>query len=252
MTPTRSIELALECASPTRFTKHATLPAPLPMLDEPGLVTVFSPGRPDWNWRHPAITSNACCASGSTLGVDGLRIEVPHALFKVEGLPDAPTAAAVVDGLRSNPLVGEVNLEPDPAARYTRADEMHRAFTFAFVRLGWDVMAWAAVGPALESGRVTHGGTPTWALENHDVVRTVTLFGSGELGARPRAALLALLGFPGASYVYQGQELGLPQVNVPPDPPKPNHPPSCATPNPRRRNTGPNPVSWRKKLHDPR
>ena len=52
--------------------------------------------------------------------------------------------------------------------------------------------------------------------ENHDIVRSVTRFGGGDLGSRrARAALVALLGLPGAAYVYQGQELGLPEVDVP-------------------------------------
>ena len=149
-------------------------------------------------------------------GVDGLRIDVAHALFKADGLPDSPSEGGVVDGLRSNPqvsdqedvhevyrrwrtlaekyephrlLVGEVNLEPARAARYTRADEMHQAFAFAFVKLGWDPEAWAAVGNELEAARQLHGAAPTWALENHDIVRSVTRFGGGELGsARARAA----------------------------------------------------------------
>ena len=50
---------------------------------------------------------------------------------------------------------------------------------------------------------------------NHDIVRS-TRFGGGELGSvRARAALVALLGVPGAAYLYQGQELGLPEVDVP-------------------------------------
>jgi alpha-glucosidase len=113
-------------------------------------------------------------------------------------------------------LVGEVNLEPARAARNTRADEMQQAFAFAFVKLGWDPEAWAAVGNELEAARQLHGASPTWALENHDIVRSVTRFGGGELGStRARAALVALLGLPGAAYLYQGQELGLPEVDVP-------------------------------------
>ena len=55
-----------------------------------------------------------------------------------------------------------------------------------------------------------------WALENHDIVRSVTRFGGGEMGAlRARAALVALLGPPGPAYLYQGQDLGLPEVDVP-------------------------------------
>jgi len=114
--------------------------------------------------------------------------------------------------------VGEVNLEPARAARYTRADEMHQAFAFAFVKLGWDPAAWASVGAELEAARQLHGAAPSWALENHDIVRSVTRFEGGEVGVRrARAALLALLGLPGAAYIYQGQELGLPEVDVPLD-----------------------------------
>ena len=33
--------------------------------------------------------------------MDGLRIDVAHALFKADGLPDSPATGGVVDGLRS-------------------------------------------------------------------------------------------------------------------------------------------------------
>jgi alpha-glucosidase len=53
-------------------------------------------------------------------------------------------------------------------------------------------------------------------LGNHDVVRPVTRYGGGELGlARWRAALLSMLALPGSAYIHQGEELGLPQVEVP-------------------------------------
>ncbi|MGO4806424.1 alpha-amylase family glycosyl hydrolase [Arthrobacter sp. 2MCAF15] len=206
---------------------------------------LFSAGQPDWNWRNPAVGDyfDGVLRFWFDKGVDGLRIDVAHALFKADGLPDSPSTGGVVDGLRSNPqvsdqedvhevyrrwrtlaekyephrlLVGEVNLEPARAARYTRADEMQQAFAFAFVKLGWDAEAWAAVGNELEAARQLHGAAPTWALENHDIVRSVTRFGGGELGSvRARAALVALLGLPGAAYIYQGQELVLPEVDVP-------------------------------------
>jgi len=93
---------------------------------------------------------------------------------------------------------------------------MQQAFEFVSVKVGWGAMAWAAVGNELDSTRQLHGATPTWALENHDIVRTVTRFGGGDAGAmRARAALVALLGLPGPAYLYQGQELGLPEVDVP-------------------------------------
>jgi alpha-glucosidase len=61
---------------------------------------------------------------------------------------------------------------------------------------------------------VPGGGAVTWVVENHDVVRTPTRYAPGG-AARARAALLAVLGLPGGTYLYQGQELGLPEVDVP-------------------------------------
>jgi len=215
------------------------------VTDTDWYLHLFSAGQPDWNWRNPAVGDyfDGVLRFWFDKGVDGLRIDVAHALFKAEGLPDSPSTSGVVDGLRSNPqvsdqeevhevyrrwralaeqyephrlLVGEVNLEPARAARYTRKDEMQQAFAFAFVKLGWDPEAWAAVANELEAARQLHGATPTWALENHDIVRSATRFGGGEVGAlRARAALVALLGLPGPAYLYQGQELALPEVDVP-------------------------------------
>jgi alpha-glucosidase len=206
---------------------------------------LFSAAQPDWNWRNPAVADyfDGVLRFWFDRGVDGIRIDVAHGLFKAEGLPNSATVPTVIDGLRSNPLamdqeevhgvyrrwrrladsynpprllVGEVNLEPARAGRYTRPDELHQTFAFAFARLGWSPAEWAAVGEQLEEVRRETGTEPSWALENHDLVRAVTRFGGGARGAsRGRAALVALLGLPGSVYVYQGQELGVPEVLVP-------------------------------------
>ncbi len=220
---------------------------PTSTIDTDWYLHLFSAAQPDWNWENPAVTEyfDGVLRFWFDRGVDGIRIDVAHGLFKTPGLPDSPTVPTVIDGLRSNPLamdqepvhevyrrwrrladgysparllVGEVNLEPERAARYTRPDELHQTFAFAFARLGWDASAWMSAGRRLEEVRSSIGGDPSWALENHDLVRTVTRFGGGARGAmRARAALVALLGLPGAAYVYQGQELGLPEVDVPLD-----------------------------------
>ena len=61
--------------------------------------------------------------------------------------------------------------------------------------------------------------SPTWVLSNHDVVRHATRYGGGPSQglARARAATLAMLALPGSSYLYQGEELGLEQVDVAPE-----------------------------------
>ena len=62
------------------------------------------------------------------------------------------------------------------------------------------------------------GAPPTWVLSNHDVTRHVTRFGGGDVGLRrARAAALLMLALPGGAYVYQGEELGLPEVRDLPD-----------------------------------
>ena len=58
--------------------------------------------------------------------------------------------------------------------------------------------------------------TPTWTLANHDVDREPTRYGGGEVGlARARAMALVMLALPGAVFIYNGEELGLPNVELP-------------------------------------
>ena len=101
-------------------------------------------------------------------------------------------------------------------ARYVRRDEFQQAFNFHWLEAAWSAVAfrrviertYAAVGPVQAS--------PTWVLSNHDVIREVTRYGGGAQGlARSRAASLTMLALPGSAYLYQGQELGLPEVDVP-------------------------------------
>jgi len=128
-------------------------------------------------------------------------------------------------------LVGEVWLQDKARfAQYLRPDEMHTAFNFDFMARPWDAkqlresidMTLAAHGPV--------GAPATWVLSNHDVTRPVTRYGREDssfaftakrfgtptdlvVGARrARAAALLTAALPGSLYVYQGDELGLPEV----------------------------------------
>jgi alpha-glucosidase len=107
---------------------------------------------------------------------------------------------------------------PESMARYVRPDELHQTFNFAWLLAPWSAAAFADVirGTFAAVGLV--GAAPTWVLSNHDVVRHPTRYGGGARGvARARAATLTMLALPGSAYLYQGEELGLEEVDVPPE-----------------------------------
>ena len=107
---------------------------------------------------------------------------------------------------------------PESMARYIRPDELHQAFNFAWLLAPWSAAAFADVVRGTLDAVGLVGGAPTWVLSNHDVVRHVTRYGGGERGlARARAATLTMLALPGSAYLYQGEELGLEEVDVPPE-----------------------------------
>ncbi|MFJ4768895.1 glycoside hydrolase family 13 protein [Streptomyces uncialis] len=116
-------------------------------------------------------------------------------------------------------------------ARYVRPDELHQAFNFQYLTTPWDAVALReVVDRSLDAMRPV-GAPATWVLSNHDVTRHATRFanppglgtqlrtaGDRALGLRrARAATLLMLALPGSAYVYQGEELGLPDVVDLPD-----------------------------------
>ena len=134
-------------------------------------------------------------------------------------------------------LVGELWL-PDPArfALYLRPDELHTAFNFDFLACPWDAHRLRTSIVETLAAHAPVGAPPTWVLANHDVTRLVTRYGREDtafafatkradtatdpaLGyRRARAAALLAMALPGSFYLYQGEELGLPEVeNIPED-----------------------------------
>jgi alpha-glucosidase len=141
---------------------------------------------------------------------------------------------SVVDEYPGAMLIAEAWVSSwERLALYLRPDEYHQAFDFRFMLLPWDpeVMK-EAIDTAL-AGAASVGSVPTWVLSNHDVVRHVTRYGlpsvpdardwlldgdrsllDEEAGlSRGRAATLLMLALPGSAYLYQGEELGLPEVH---------------------------------------
>ena len=129
---------------------------------------------------------------------------------------------------RERVLIGEVGvLDADQLAAYQRPDELHQSFFFEFLRTSWDA---EQLYESIERGlaTVSASGSPVaWVLNNHDMPRSVTRYAGGAPGAGPgdvdlgtaraRAAALLMLALPGSTFLYQGEELGLPEVTGLPD-----------------------------------
>jgi alpha-glucosidase len=136
----------------------------------------------------------------------------------------------------SRVLVGEIWV-PDATrfAAYLRPDEMHTAFNFDFMSRPWDAAELRGSIDLMLAAHAPVGAPSTWVLSNHDVTRPVTRYGREDssfafarkrfgtptdldLGRRrARAAALLTAALPGSLYLYQGDELGLPEVELPRD-----------------------------------
>ena len=121
---------------------------------------------------------------------------------------------------------------PARLARYVRPGELHTAFNFDFLRAAWTEPTLRATIVATLAEHAGVGAPPTWVLSNHDVARHVSRYARVQTGRplrslddlighpadlavgtrRARAAALLMLALPGGAYVYQGDELGLPEV----------------------------------------
>ena len=186
--------------SPPACFKHPGLPdSPDPDADERTRDSVNPLA-----WNQPEVHERVAPLAGGVRGVRGARR--PRAAPGRRGLA-CPTARE--------------------HAQYVRPDELHQAFFFDLLGAPWDAEALPRrPSPRPARHRRGTGSTVTWVLNNHDQVRTVTRYGGGAPGvggdvglgaARARAAALLMLALPGAAYIYQGEELGLPEVVDLPD-----------------------------------
>lgn len=112
--------------------------------------------------------------------------------------------------------VVEAWVAPERASRYVAPDTLHQIFGFDFLVVAWDAKSIRdAIRLGIDAVSAV-GAPPTWALSNHDSPRVVTRLGDGSEGlARARALALLAHALPGSVYVYQGEELGLGDVEVP-------------------------------------
>jgi alpha-glucosidase len=113
--------------------------------------------------------------------------------------------------------VGEIVIEnQEKIASYVGPDQLHLSFNFALLYGPWDADQMRATIDRTLDALGAVGAPATWVFENHDVPRLPTRYGGGEVGQRrARAAALLMFSLPGTSFTYQGQELGLEEVDLP-------------------------------------
>ncbi|MGO9384126.1 MAG: glycoside hydrolase family 13 protein [Mycobacterium sp.] len=205
---------------------------------------LFDAEQPDLNWEHPDVFDDFEKTLRFWLerGVDGFRIDVAHGMAKPPGLPDAKQNVKVLHHSDDDPrfnhpsvhdihrgirtvvdeypgalTIGEVWVMDNARwAEYLRPDELHLGFNFRLTKIDFDT---TEIHDAIQNSLTAtaiEDATPTWTLSNHDVGREVTRYGGGDVGLRrARAMAMVMLALPGAVFVYNGEELGLPDVELP-------------------------------------
>jgi alpha-glucosidase len=223
---------------PSRFGGRAWTRVP----DGQWYLHLFDTSQPDWNWRDPRVGPmfEEILRFWLDRGIAGFRVDVAHGLFKDPDLADVPDATLtnrpsayyhrpevhavyrrwreILDsyprdgfpGART--AVGEVWADSATTlAPYLAPGELPQVFNFELVKSQWSA---PAVRAAIDGTHAfTDGSRAPWVIGNHDVIRPVTRWGR----EAARAAALLLLALPGSAYVYQGEELGLPEVDDIPD-----------------------------------
>jgi len=225
---------------------------------------LFDSSQPDLNWANPAVQQEFenILRFWLDLGVDGFRVDQPHAMAKAAGLPNHPdierAGAGFIEGEASPPMWFQEEVHPifrkwrnildsydgDRAmcgeayvlplsfmALWVRPDEFHQTFNFRFLNSNWNAQNIFDTVNESFTAFDSVGAPSTWVLNNHDVVRSTSRFGGLTIKAtdsdgigpndpqpdrqlgleRARAAALFMLGLPGSAYLYQGEELGLPE-----------------------------------------
>jgi alpha-glucosidase len=216
------------------------------------------------NWANPEVQSafEDILRFWLDRGVDGFRVDQPHAMAKASGLPDHPdverAGAGFIEGEASPPMWFQEEVHPifrrwreildsypgDRAmcgeayvlplsfmALWVRPDEFNQTFNFRFLDSEWKPETLFASINESFAAFDSVGAPSTWVLSNHDIVRHASRMGGltgrptasdgvgpgdpqpdRELGLRrARGATMFMLGLAGASYLYQGEELGLPE-----------------------------------------
>jgi len=212
----------------------------------------FLRSQPDLNWRNAAVEAAMFDVMRFWLdrGVDGFRLDVAHYIMKDPELTDNPVVEqgsggfkdmaeygtqdhlhdkghpdvhavfrrmrALLDGYEpSRASIGEIHIDDlDEWSAYYGADgdELHLPFNFRMLYADWDADAIGGRVDELEEA-LPVGAWPNHVLGNHDEPRLATRFGRENV----RLAAMLLLTLRGTPTLYQGDELGLSQVDITPE-----------------------------------
>nr|WP_285725747.1 glycoside hydrolase family 13 protein [Psychromicrobium sp. YIM S02556] len=195
-------------------------------------------GLPDWSGAAAMVQGDSAADDSdadNAAATEAAQIPAPEPspFFDQDGVHEIYRAwhqlLEEYDGDRM--MVAEAWVEPaERLARYVRPDEMQQAFNFDFLLAGWDAVRMRDAIDSSLAADAAVGAPSTWVLSNHDTVRHTTRFGLKDptlfpkgiaaddeqpdeaLGLRRgRAAAAIELALPGSAYLYQGDELGLPE-----------------------------------------
>lgn len=208
----------------------------------------FLKEQPDLNWRNPELRRAMFDVLRFWMdrGVDGFRIDVLWHIVKAEHFSDnplnpdwtpdrterdrvfqthstdQPEAHAISAAFRElaesygeRVLIGEIFLPNDRHARWfgTRdRPQVHLPFNFQLIENEWDAATLARVIADYEAS-LPEFGWPNWVLGSHDAARIAARIGE----AQARVAAMLLLTLRGTPTLYQGDELGIGEVPIPPD-----------------------------------
>jgi alpha-glucosidase len=207
----------------------------------------FLKEQPDLNYRNPAVVTAMCDVLRFWLerGVDGFRVDVIYYMMKDAQWRDNPPNPRfepgdnpylaqeprytynqpevhalirrfreVFDAYPERMMVGEIYLPYDELMQYYGADldECHMPFNFELINLPWEAAALRAKVEAYEAA-LPPGGWPNWVLGNHDQHRIASRVGR----AQARVAQMLLLTLRGTPTCYYGDELGMRDVDIPPE-----------------------------------
>ena len=213
---------------------------------------LFDPTQPDLNWSNRVVRESfeGIFRFWFDRGVDGFRLDAVPAIGKDRDFRDAEFVQSGQFAPETSPqtrywdagdvhdvvtewrriadsyepakyLVGEINVSTTEALlRYIRPGELQSVFTMNLAKSPWSAAEFRSRIAGNLNFAFNGQSWPTWVLSSHDEVRSVTRFArlaDGTLDTalgtrRARAALLIALALPGGACLYQGEELGLPQV----------------------------------------